>query len=43
MKEKKRCEQGYDVWEVQDEWENEVQTKNKKKKNATKHKVNMTC
>ena len=30
-KKKKRYEQGYDVWGVQDEWENEVQTKNKNK------------
>ena len=33
-----------DAWRVQDEWENKAQTKDqKKKKNATKHKVNMTC
>ena len=33
-----------DAWGVQDEWENEVQMKdNNIKKNATKHKVNMTC
>ena len=33
-----------DAWGVQHEWENEAQTKEKKKqlKNATKHKVNMT-
>ena len=33
-----------DAWEVQDEWENEVQTKDKtsERHNATKHKVNMT-
>ena len=36
---KRRYEQGYDAWGVQDEWENEAQTcdKNIKKKNATKH------
>ena len=32
-----------DAWRVQDEWENKAQTKDQKKKNATKHKVNMTC
>ena len=37
---------GNDAWGVQDEWENEVQTKDKtplKKHNATKYKVNITC
>ena len=32
----------YDAWGVQDEWENEAQMKDKKK-NTTKHKVNLTC
>ena len=33
-----------DAWGVQDEWKNEAQTKDKTpKKNATKHKINMTC
>ena len=35
-----------DAWGLQDEWENKVQTKDKnikKKKNAIKHKLNMTC
>ena len=32
-----------DAWEVQNEWENETQTKNKDiLKHATKHKVYMT-
>ena len=41
---KRRYEQGYDAWKVQNEWENEAQTKNKDiLKHATKHKVYMTC
>ena len=34
-----------DAWGLQDGWENKVQTKDKniRKKNAIKHKLNMTC
>ena len=36
---KRRYEQGYDAWGVQNEWENEAQMKNKDiLKHATKHK-----
>ena len=41
---KRRYEQVYYAWGVQDEWENKAQTKNKDiLKHATKHKIYMSC